>query len=149
APDRRPPHSAHHQPGGRVRAGDPGRLDPPQRVGELVRERQHVADHAPRVGGRDRGGGQLVAAPGTRSPASTVASGSIRAPSSTTAPGPIAAPAPTTAPGPISASAPTRTPAPSTLERMMQSAPVTTPSCSTERSTVESLPTRQWRPRTD
>src|SRR5215204_2409380 len=146
AADRRAAHAAHNQPAGQVARPYVRRLGAPERVAQLKRLGEHIAEHPARVRRLDAVLVQL--AHEIRSPAATLALGSIRAPAATMASAWMMAFAPTMAPGPTRARSPTRTPSASTDSTTAASAPTWTRSRSTERSTRASVLTEQWRPRT-
>src|SRR5204862_2393474 len=96
-------HAADDQSTRRVERLDPRRLDPPQRVAEVVRKRENVVEQVGAVGGSNLGrrlGLQRTTSPGARrAPSPISAPGSISAPSPITAPPPSRAPSPTVTPG--------------------------------------------------
>src|SRR5215203_201829 len=79
AADRRTSHPAHHEPAWRVERLDPRRLDSPQRVAQMVRERENVFELV----------GVVVRTHDTSSPGARVAPSPSSAPASTRAPSPI------------------------------------------------------------
>ena len=101
AADRRAAHPADDEPGARVDRCDPGRLDPPQRVLELVRLVQDVVDHPAGVDATDSR--SVERAHPISSPGCTRASSSTTAPAAMRASFPITAPGRTSAPSPIRA----------------------------------------------
>ena len=107
AADARAAHPANHEAGPRKLA-DPSRLNPEERVRQVVGESEDVVELVLRIDLADRVQ-SILAGPGAHE---AKPPGSSRASCSTTVRGAIRAPSPITDPCPISAPAPTSTPAP-------------------------------------
>ena len=101
AADRRAAHAADDQAAGGVERLEPRRLDPPQRVRQVVREREYVIELVGPIG-RSNLGQSVACAHDATSPGPRRAPSPIATPASIRAPSPITAPASTRAPSPTS-----------------------------------------------